>query len=136
MANNIYSKKVIEHFRSPHNCGRMKNPDGVGEVGSLVCGDVMRLYIKVEKDIIKDIKFETFGCAAAIASSSIMTDLAKGKTINQALKINNDDIIKKLGFLPPIKIHCSLLATDALHSAINDYLSKKKKRGARACQII
>jgi len=128
MANDIYSKEVIEHFQHPHNYGKIKNADGVGEKRSLICGDVMRLYIKVGKDeIIEHVSFETMGCAAAIASSSVMTDLIKGKTIKQALKINNNDIIKKLGFLPSVKIHCSLLAIDALHAAINDYLSKKTK---------
>jgi len=128
MVNNIYSKKVIEHFQNPHNYGKIKNANGIGEEGSLVCGDVMRLYIKVGKnEIIEDVSFETMGCAAAIASSSVMTDLIKGKTIKQALKINNNDVIKKLGFLPSVKIHCSLLAIDALRAAINDYLSKKTK---------
>jgi len=128
MVNNIYSKKVIEHFQNPHNYGKIKNANGIGEEGSLVCGDVMRLYIKVGKnEIIEDVSFETMGCAAAIASSSVMTDLIKGKTIKQALKINNNDVIKKLGSLPSVKIHCSLLAIDALRAAINDYLSKKTK---------
>lgn len=128
MANNIYSKEVIEHFQHPHNYGKIKNADGIGEKRSLICGDVMRLYIKIGKDeIIEHVSFETMGCAAAIASSSVMTDLIKGKTIKQALKINNNDIIKKLGFLPSVKIHCSLLAIDALRTAINDYLSKKTK---------
>jgi len=128
MADNIYSKEVIEHFQHPHNYGKIKNANGIGEEGSLVCGDVMRLYIKIGKDeIIEDVSFETMGCAAAIASSSVMTDLIKGKTIKQALKINNNDVIKKLGFLPSVKIHCSLLAIDALRAAINDYLSKKTK---------
>jgi len=123
----MYSKKVIEHFKNPHNYGRIKNPDGIGKVGNLRCGDIMYLYIKVEKEKIKDIKFETFGCAAAISTSSVVTDLAKGKTISQALKIKNQDVIDKLGGLPMIKIHCSLLAINALKEAIYDYLSKNKK---------
>ena len=127
MANNAYSEKVIEHFRNPHNYGKIEKPDGTGKVGNLKCGDVMHLYIKVEKDVIKDIKFETFGCAAAISTSSVVTDLAKGKTIKQALKIDNSAIVKLLGGLPLIKIHCSLLAVDALQEAIYDYLSKNKK---------
>ena len=132
MANNVYSKKVIEHFQNPHNYGKIKKPDGVGRVGNIVCGDVMYLYIKVGRDkkgeeIIKDIKFETFGCAAAISTSSVITDLAKGKTLKQALKINSKKVVESLGGLPPIKIHCSLLGTDALSEAIYDYLSKKKK---------
>ena len=123
----MYSKKVIEHFKNPHNYGKIKNPDGIGKVGNLRCGDIMYLYIKVEKEKVKDIKFETFGCAAAISTSSVVTDLAKGKTISQALKIKNQDVIDKLGGLPMIKIHCSLLAINALKEAIYDYLSKNKK---------
>ena len=129
----LYTKKVIEHFSNPHNYGKIKNPDGVGKVGNVVCGDVMWLYIKVgknekRKEIIKDIKFETFGCVAALATSSIITDLAKGKTLEDALKIDKNKIVNSLGGLPPIKIHCSVLASDALAEAIYDYLSKNKKR--------
>ncbi len=128
----IYTKKVMEHFKNPHNFGKIKNPDGIGKVGNLVCGDVMHIYIKVEKDkkgkeIIKDIRFETFGCVAALATSSIVTDLVKGKTLEKALKINKDDIVKSLGGLPVIKIHCSVLAIDALSEAIYDYLKKNKR---------
>ena len=131
MENNIYSKKVMEHFQKPHNYGKMKNPDGVGCIGNPTCGDVMKLYIKVSKnkqgkDAIKDIKFETFGCAAAISTSSVITDLAKGKTLEQALKIDNKKIVESLGSLPLIKLHCSVLGADALKKAINDYRSKKK----------
>ena len=131
--NKLYTKKVIDHFSNPHNYGKIKNPDGVGKVGNVVCGDVMWLYIKVDrnekgKEIIKDIKFETFGCVAALATSSIITDLAKGKTLDEALKIDKNKIINSLGGLPPIKIHCSVLASDALAEAIYDYLSKNKKR--------
>ncbi len=120
----------MEHFQKPHNYGRMKNPDGVGQVGNPVCGDVMKLYIKIAKnkkgeELIKDIKFETFGCAAAISTSSAITDLAKGKTLKEALKIDNKKIVKSLGGLPPIKIHCSVLGVQALKKAIQDYLSKK-----------
>lgn len=122
----MYSKKVMEHFRAPHNYGSIKNADGVGKAGNPICGDEMYLYIKVGKgEVIEDIRFETIGCAAAIAVSSIVTDLAKGKTIKQALKINNKKIVKSLGGLPVHKFHCSLLAIDALRAAINDYLSKK-----------
>jgi len=123
----MYSEKVIEHFRNPHNYGRIEKPDGIGRVGNVVCGDVMYLYIKVEKEVIKDIKFETLGCAAAIATSSVVTDLAKGRTIKQALEIDNKAVVKSLGGLPLVKIHCSLLAVDALQEAICDYLSKNKK---------
>lgn len=129
---NSYTKKVLEHFRNPHNYGKMKNPDGTGEVGNIVCGDVMRLYIKVDKnkkkeEVIKDIKFETYGCAAAIATSSVITDLAKNKTLEEALHIQKDNVIQSLEKLPPIKVHCSLLAVDALNEAIYDYLSKQKR---------
>ncbi|PIR72011.1 MAG: iron-sulfur cluster assembly scaffold protein [Candidatus Nealsonbacteria bacterium CG10_big_fil_rev_8_21_14_0_10_36_24] len=128
MVNNIYSKKVISHFRNPHNYGKMKNPSAVGKVGNILCGDVMYLYIKVgENDIIKDIKFETFGCVAAISTSSVVTDLAKGKTLGEALKIDSKEIVKSLGGLPSIKYHCSLLGADALSEAIYDYLSKNKR---------
>jgi nitrogen fixation NifU-like protein len=123
----MYSKKVIQHFQNPHNYGKIKDASAVGKVGNPVCGDVMYLYIKVDKDVIKDVKFETYGCAAAIATSSVVTDLAKGKTIKQALKINAKMVVKELDELPTIKIHCSLLAIDALQEAIYDYLSKNKK---------
>jgi len=127
----LYTKKVIKYFKKPHNYGRMKKPDGVGKVGNPVCGDVMWLYIKVGKnrkgeEIIKDIKFETFGCVTAIATSSVITDLAKGKTLKEAMKIEREEIVKSLGGLPPIKIHCSVLAAGALSEAIYDYLSKNK----------
>ncbi|MFQ6049611.1 MAG: iron-sulfur cluster assembly scaffold protein [Candidatus Paceibacterales bacterium] len=127
-----YTKKVIEHFKNPHNYGKIKNPDGKGKVGNLVCGDVMYLYIKIGKDkkrkeIIKDIKFETYGCLAAIATSSVITDLVKGKTIKEALELDRQKIADSLGGLPAIKIHCSVLAVDALFEAIHDYLSKNKK---------
>lgn len=129
MANSLYSKKVIEHFHSPHNYGRLKNPSAVGKIGNIVCGDVMYLYIKVDdEEKIKDIKFETFGCAAAIATSSMVTDLAKGKTIKEALKITSKKVFDSLNGLPPIKVHCSLLAVDALHEAIYKYLKKKRKK--------
>ena len=125
-----YSKKVIDAFKNPHNFGKLKNYDGLGRIGNPVCGDVLWLYIKVDKnkkgeEIIKDISFETFGCVAALASSSIITDLAKGKTISQALKLTMKDVTKALGGLPEIKIHCSVLAIDALHKAVEDYRSKK-----------
>jgi len=128
-----YTKKVIEHFSKPHNFGKMKNPDGIGKVGNIVCGDVMWLYIKIGKDkkkreIIKDIRFETFGCVAAIATSSVITDLIKGKTIDQAIEFDRQKVVDALGGLPPIKLHCSVLAVDALIEAIFDYLTKKKRK--------
>jgi len=127
-----YTKEVIKHFKKPHNFGRMKNPDGLGKVGNIICGDVMWLYIKVGEDkkgkeIIKDIKFETFGCVAAISTSSVITDLAKGKTLEKAMEIDKVKVAKTLGGLPPIKIHCSMLAVDGLSEAIYNYLSKTKK---------
>jgi nitrogen fixation NifU-like protein len=119
-----YSKKVLKHFRNPHNLGVIKNADGTGEVGNMACGDVMKLYIKVSKGVISQVKFETYGCAAAIATSSVITDLVKGKTIEEALAMNNKSVIDSLDGLPPIKIHCSLLSVDALNEAIYDYLTK------------
>jgi len=126
-----YSKKVLEHFTRPHNQGSIKNASGVGMVGNPVCGDLMKIYIKVKNDkkageIIKDIKFETLGCASAIATSSMVTDLALGKTIEQALKITRDDVADALEGLPPIKMHCSNLADEALHEAIKNYQKNKK----------
>lgn len=125
----MYSKKVIEHFTRPHNQGKIKNPDGVGMVGNPTCGDLMKIYIKVKKEknreVIKDIKFETLGCASAIATSSMITDLAKNKTLKEALKISRDDVAEALEGLPPIKMHCSNLATDALREAIKNYSEKK-----------
>jgi nitrogen fixation NifU-like protein len=127
-----YSKKVIKEFTNPKNIGEIKNPDGVGKIGNPVCGDVMWLYIKVGKnkkgqEIIKDIKFKTFGCAAAIATSSMITQLAKGKTLDEAEKITRNDVAKSLKGLPPIKMHCSNLASEALKKAILDYEKKKSE---------
>lgn len=128
----LYSKEVMKHFKKPQNVGKMKNPDGLGKVGNLSCGDVMYLYIKIAKDkknreIIKDIKFETFGCTVAIANTSLLTTMIKGKTLREALKITKDDLVKKFGEVPLIKVHCSLLAIDALAEAIYDYYIKIKK---------
>jgi len=124
-----YSEKVMDHFQNPRNMGEMKNPDGVGRVGNPVCGDLMEMYIKVNGDRIEDVKFRTFGCGAAIATSSMITVMAKGKTLEEALKITKQDVASELGGLPPIKMHCSNLAADALHAAIKDYLSKKGGEG-------
>jgi nitrogen fixation NifU-like protein len=121
-----YSKKVMENFLHPKNMGEMKNPDGVGKVGNPICGDIMWVYIKVKNNKIKNIKFRTFGCAAAIATSSMITQLAKGKTLKAAEKITNKDIAKSLKGLPAVKMHCSNLASDALKKAILDYEKKKK----------
>ena len=120
----MYSKKVIEQFMHPKNMGRLKDADGVGQVGNILCGDMMTLYIKVKKDIISDIKFESFGCAAAIATSSMITELAKGKSLDEAEKLNRETVAKELGGLPPIKMHCSNMAAEALKKAIEDYKSK------------
>ncbi len=120
-----YSKKVMEHFANPHNVGEIPDADGIGNVGNPVCGDIMRLYIKVENGRIKDAKFKTFGCGAAIATSSMITDLVKGKTVKEALEISNKAVAEALDGLPPIKMHCSLLAEEALKSAIDDYLKKR-----------
>lgn len=128
----FYSKKVIEHFKNPHNTGQIKNPDGFGSVGNILCGDILWLYLKIGKnkkgkEIIKSIKFETYGCIAAIATSSLITDLVKGKTLEQVLKIDQQKIIKTLEGLPPTKLHCSSLAIDAISEAIYNYLTKKKR---------
>ncbi|MFH0852597.1 MAG: iron-sulfur cluster assembly scaffold protein [bacterium] len=121
----MYSKEVIEQFLHPKNMGGMENADGVGTVGNIMCGDQMTLYIKIKNDVIADIKFESFGCAAAIATSSMITEMAKGKTIEEAERLTRDDVAKELGGLPPIKIHCSNMAAEALKKAIEDYRSKK-----------
>lgn len=120
----MYSEKVLEHFRNPRNVGVIEDADGVGTVGNPVCGDLMTMYIKVKDDRIVDIKFQTFGCGAAIATSSMATELAKGKTLEEALKITKQTVAEALGGLPPQKMHCSNLAADALKRAIADYLKK------------
>jgi nitrogen fixation protein NifU and related proteins len=122
-----YSEKVMEHFRSPHNIGEIKDADGIGHVGNPVCGDIMELYIKVKDNIIVDAKFKTFGCGAAIATSSMMTDLIKGKSIEEALKISNIAVTEALGGLPPVKMHCSVLAEQAFKSAVDNYYKKQGK---------
>ncbi len=128
----MYGKKVMKHFFHPKNMGKMKNPDGIGKVGNPICGDVMHVFIKVKnsrsKEIISDIKFQTLGCAAAIATSSMITEIAKGKTLKQAEKITRDNVADALEGLPPIKMHCSNLAVDALHTAIRDYKKNRKKK--------
>ncbi len=129
----MYTEKLLDHFRNPRNMGRIENADGIGKVGNPVCGDVMWIYIRVKDNRIEDIKFETFGCGAAIATSSVITELAKGKTIEEAEKITNHDVIDVLEGLPPLKKHCSLLAEEGLHAAIEDYRKKQnsqKERGS------
>ena len=123
-----YSEKVMQHFMTPHNVGEINDADGKGEIGNPVCGDMMTFYIKVKDNIIEDVKFKTFGCGAAIAVSSMVSDLAIGKTLEEALKITNKDVAKELGGLPKNKMHCSNLGADALHAAIKDYLGKKKEK--------
>jgi nitrogen fixation NifU-like protein len=121
-----YSKKVMDHFMNPRNVGAIENPDGYGKVGNPVCGDLMEMYLEVTDDIIQDIKFRTFGCGSAIATSSMVTELAKGKHVDEAMKITRNNVADELDGLPPQKMHCSNLAADALHEAIKDYKSKKQ----------
>ncbi len=121
----MYSEKVMDHFSNPRNVGEIPDADGIGTVGNAVCGDIMKIYIKVKDDIIEDIKFKTFGCGAAIATSSMITEMVKGKSIDEALKVDNKQVAEALGGLPPVKMHCSNLAADALREAIKDY---KKSR--------
>lgn len=123
-----YSEKVMEHFANPKNVGEIKDADGIGKVGNPVCGDLMWIYIKVKDDRLLDVKFKTFGCGAAIATSSMITEMAKGKTLEEALKITRNDVADALDGLPPIKMHCSNLAADGLHAAIKDYLEKTGKK--------
>ena len=117
----MYSDKVLDHFRNPRNVGEIEDADGVGTVGNPVCGDMMSIYIKVKDNSIEDIKFKTFGCGAAIATTSMTTELAKGKTLDEAMKITREQVAEELDGLPPVKMHCSNLAADALHEAIKDY---------------
>ena len=121
----MYSDKVMDHFTNPRNVGEIENPDGVGEVGNPVCGDIMKIYLRIEDNIIKDAKFKTFGCGAAIASSSMATELIKGKTVDEAWQLTNKAVAEALDGLPPIKMHCSVLAEEGIHKAINDYRVKK-----------
>ena len=147
----IYTDKVLQHFKNPHNQGAIDDADAVGQVGNPVCGDVMKIYIKVggasktspaslrsappsKGEYIKDIKFETLGCAAAIAVSSALTDLAKGKTLDEAMKISKDDIVNDLGGLPVQKVHCSMLGVDALKQAINKYRGEKTEESCSSCE--
>lgn len=122
----MYSKKVLDHFSNPRNVGEIDEASGVGEVGNAKCGDIMKIFLKVENDIIEDVKFQTFGCGAAIATSSMVTEMVKGKTLDEALAVTNSTVAEALDGLPPVKMHCSNLAADALHAAIKDYIAKKK----------
>jgi nitrogen fixation NifU-like protein len=123
----VYNDKVMDHFRNPRNVGEVENPDGIGQAGNPVCGDIMELSIKVEGDVIKDVKFKTFGCGAAIATSSMVTELVKNKRIDEALTVSNKAVAEALGGLPPIKMHCSVLAEEALKAAIEDYRKRSGK---------
>ena len=122
-----YTEQVMDHFMNPRNMGEMEDASGVGTVGNAKCGDIMRIYIKVENDVITDVKFKTFGCGAAIATSSKATELVKGKTLDEALQITNKQVMDSLGGLPPVKVHCSVLAEEALHAAIQDYKDRLEK---------
>lgn len=124
----MYSEKVMDHFMNPRNVGEIENPDGVGEVGNAKCGDIMRISLKVENDVIVDVKFKTFGCGAAIATSSMATELVKGKTIDEALTITNKAVADALDGLPPVKMHCSVLAEEAIRKAIEAYKEKQKNK--------
>lgn len=117
----MYSEKVMEHFTNPHNVGEMADANAVGEVGNARCGDIMRMYLKIEDDVVKDASFKTFGCCAAIASSSVATDLIKGKTLDEALRLKNSDVVEALDGLPAVKVHCSVLAEEAIRQAIENY---------------
>lgn len=119
-----YSAKVLEHFANPHNVGKIDDADGIGEVGNAKCGDIMKMYIKVKDDVITDVKFNTYGCASAIATSSIATDMIKGKPISEALKLKNKAVVEALDGLPAVKIHCSVLAEEAIKAAVKDYYDK------------
>ena len=124
----LYSEKVMDHFRHPRNVGSMENADGIGEVGNAKCGDIMKIYLKIDNDIVTDVKFETFGCGSAIASSSMATELIKGKPLSEVLQLTNKAVTEALDGLPAHKLHCSVLAEEAIQAAINDYKSKQKIR--------
>ena len=120
----MYSEKVMDHFNNPRNVGEIENASGVGTVGNAKCGDIMKMYIKVDNDIITDVKFKTFGCGAAVATSSMATELVKGKSIKEAMEVTNKAVMEALDGLPPVKVHCSLLAEEAIHAALWDYAEK------------
>lgn len=128
----MYTENVIDRFTNPRNTGMIKNADGVGTVGNPTCGDIMKIYLKVENETIVDAKFKTFGCAAAISSSDVAMDLIKGKTIEEALKVTNKDVLNELGELPPVKIHCSILAQEGIQAAVEDYRKKQIKKALKS----
>lgn len=121
----LYSEKVMDHFADPRNVGEIENADGVGEVGNAKCGDIMKIYLKIEDGVITDVKFKTFGCGAAIAASSMATEMVRGKTVEDALKLTNKEVVEALGGLPPVKLHCSVLAEQAMKAAVSDYYSRQ-----------
>lgn len=123
----LYSEKVLDHFANPRNVGEIENADGIGEVGNAKCGDIMKIFLKIDNDVISDVKFNTFGCGAAIATSSMATEMIMGKTIDEALKLTNKAVTEALGGLPPVKLHCSVLAEEAVKSAVQDYYAKQGK---------
>ena len=128
-----YSEKVMDHFANPRNVGEIEDADGIGEVGNAKCGDIMKMYIKIDNDIITDVKFKTFGCGAATATSSMATELIKGKSVNDALKLTNKAVMEALDGLPPVKVHCSVLAEQAIKAAVSDYY---KRRGVDPTLIV
>ncbi len=126
----LYTEKVMDHFTNPRNVGEIENADGMGEVGNAKCGDIMRIYLKIENDVIEEVKFKTFGCGSAIASSSVSTEMIKGKTVEEALALTNKQVVNELGGLPTVKLHCSVLAEQAIKAAIYDYAKKNGKQYA------
>ena len=128
----LYSEKVMDHFRHPRNVGSIENADGIGEVGNAKCGDIMKMYLKIDDDIVTDVKFETFGCGSAIASSSMATELIKGKPLSEVLQLTNKAVTEALDGLPAYKLHCSVLAEEAIQAAVKDYYERKKKSAADA----
>lgn len=132
----MYSEKVVEHFTNPRNVGEIENADGIGQVGNPVCGDIMKIYLKIENNIIVDVKFKTFGCGAAIATSSMATELIKGKSVDEALELSNKAVVEALDGLPPVKLHCSVLAEEAVKAAIVDYYKKiGKDTSSLECKV-
>ena len=123
----MYNEKVMDHFENPRNVGEIENADGIGEVGNATCGDIMRISLKIEDDVIVDAKFKTFGCGAAVATSSMATEMIIGKTVDEALQLTNRAVMEALDGLPPVKVHCSMLAEEAVQAAIKDYIEKRKK---------
>ena len=130
-----YSEQVMEHFTNPRNVGKMEDANGVGEVGNAKCGDIMKMYLKIEDDTIKDVKFNTFGCGAAIATSSMATEMIKGKSVDEALRLTNKAVMEALGGLPPVKVHCSVLAEEAVKAAVADYYQRQGKQPPQEAAI-